>query len=150
MTPTRYSPEPIGSYRFAQLFRFLVEDPVAWDLAYLSWDFEAAEAPPDANFSTHVRRTLQYSLATGRLDLTGETPPSHTVRGMLRHPAPRAVKLLIEHRLVRELPLFQAYGPDWLRILEVRSHTYREPHDKDFDFEINVLTQAAEVIAKVR
>lgn len=150
MTPTRYSPEPIGSYRFAPMFKFLVEDPVAWNLAYLSWDFEAAQKPPDANFSTHVRRTLQYSLATGRVDLTDETPPHRTVRGLLQHPPPRAVKLLTEHPLVRDMPLFRAYGPDWLRTLEARGRLYWEPYDKDYDFEINVLTQATEVIAKIR
>lgn len=150
MTNTRYSPEPIGSYRFASLYKFLVEDPVAWDLAYLSWDFEAAKGPPDASFSTHVRRTLQFDLVSGRLDLTGGVHPLHTLRGLLRYPAPRAVKLISELPLCHELQLFRAYGPAWLRTLEVRSHLYREPHNKDYDFEINVLTQATEVIAKIR
>lgn len=150
MTNTRYSPEPIGSYRFAPLFKFLLEDPVAWDLAYLSWDFEKAKTPPDANFSTHVRRTLQYDLVAGRLDLTGEAPESNTLRGMLRHPAPFVAKLICEFPKLHELQLFRAYGTTWLRTLELRSHLYREPHNKEYDFEVKVLTQATEVIAKLR
>lgn len=150
MTPTRYSPEPIGSYRFASLYKFLVEDPAAWDLAYLSWDFEAARKPPDANFSVSVRRTLQFDLVAGKLDLTGEAPPSHTIRGLLQHPPPRAVKLITEHPKLRELQLFKAYGTIWLETLLKRSHLYREPHNKDYDFEVHVLTQATEVIAKIR
>ena len=149
MTHTRYSPEPIGSYRFAQMFSFLVEDPVAWNLAYLSWDFDTASGPPDTDFSVNVRRTLQYDLVARRLDLTGDG--SHnTVRELLKHPPPRAVKLLTELPQVRELHLFKAYGTIWLDTLRKRSHLYREPHNKDYDFEINVLTQATGVIDKIR
>lgn len=150
MTTTRYSPEPIGSYRFAPLYKFLTDDPVAWDLAYLSWDFEACKEPPDAQFSTVVRRTLQFVTASGRIDLANTQPPNLTVRGLMRHPAPRAVKLILDLHRLPELPLFQAYSTRWLDTFQTRSHLYREPHDKDFDFDVNVLTQATEVISKFR
>lgn len=150
MIPTRYSPEPITSYRFATVFKFLVEDPIAWDLAYLSWDFESAKKPPDAQFSVNVRRTLQFDLVEGRLDLTGEAPVGNTVRGLFRHPAPRAVKLITELPNLQDLYLFKAYGTAWLDSMQKRVRLYREPHDKNYDFEINLLTQATEVISKIR
>jgi len=128
----------------------LAEDPLAWNLAWLSWDFEDGKRPPDAHLSVNVRRTLQTVISDGKPDLTGSLPDALKVRGLLKQPAPRAVRLILGLRRLHELPLFKAYGAAWLRTLEARSHLYREPHDKDYDFEIQVLTQAAEVIAKIR
>lgn len=150
MTPTRYSPEPIESYRFATLFKFLVDDPIAWDLAYLSWDFEAGKDIPDPQFSTNVRRTLQFVTRSGVIDLANEAPPAATVRGLMRHTPPRSVKLILGLPRLVELPMFKAYGPPWAKTLQSRSRLYREPHDAGLDFEIKVLTQATEVIAKFR
>lgn len=87
MTIPRYSLEPIDFYKFATLFRFLVEDPIAWDLAYLSWDFEAGKDIPDPQFSTCVRRTLQFITSSGRIDLTNEAALDLTVRGLMLNPA---------------------------------------------------------------
>jgi hypothetical protein len=68
----------------------------------------------------------------------------------MTHPAPRAVKLILTQPRLFDLPLFKAYGTRWLDAMSKRSHLYREPFDKDYDFDIQVLTQAAEVISKFR
>lgn len=147
---TRYSPNPIDGYPRAAVFKMLREDAAAWDLAFLSWDFEDTSRTPDPHLSVNVRRTLQFVIKDGSLDLTGALPDSMKVRGLLRHPAPCAAKLIRELPRVKELPMFKAYGPAWLETLESRSHLYQEPYDKAYDFDVADLTQATEVIAKIR
>ena len=147
---TRYSPNPIDAYPRASGFAMLREDTAAWDLAWLSWDFEDTRRLPDTHLSVNIRRTLQFVVRDGSLDLTGALPDHLKVRGMLALPAPRAVKLLREMPNVRGTPMFKAYGTSWLDTLATRAHLYRAPYDKDYDFDVADLTQATEVIAKIR
>ena len=147
----RYSPHPIDFYGTANQSRILQEDPAAWNLAYLSWDFDSPKVWPDPQFSTHVRRTLQFVVESGKLDLIDEVPASLTVRGFLMRPAPMAVRLLLRMSRVAELPLAKAYGATWIATIQERSHKYREPFDMLLDFPVGArLAQAAEVIRRVK
>ncbi|MBK1683931.1 hypothetical protein [Rhodoferax fermentans] len=150
MTPVRYSPLPIESYSFSAKSQILTEDPDAWNLAYLSWDFETCQRWPDPNFSTHVRRTLQFVPTTGKLDLAGSEHIRDTVRWMVRNPAPRVVKLLLAMPRFKELPLYQAYGDTWAETILARSFLYREPDDQIFDVEINDVSLAMTAIRLLR
>lgn len=144
----RYSPAPIESYKSACMFKLLVDDEVAWNLAYLSWDFEANHGYPDAYFSTHCHRTLQFVISTGELDLASKVPNELKVRGLMSGPAPQVVLRIINLSRVRELPLFRAYGQNWLDTLIARSRLYREPYDAEFDFEIKSIAHALDVVQK--
>lgn len=147
---TRYSPNPIDAYPRATPFAMLREDAAAWDLAWLSWDFENQARMPDTHLSVNIRRTLQFVIRDGSLDLTSEVPDQLKVRGLMSYTAPRAVKLILGMPNVRDTHMFKAYGPEWLQTLEVRSQLYRAPYDKAYDFDVEDLTQATEVIDKVR
>lgn len=148
MGQTRFSPEPIGAYKYASMFKLLAQDEVTWNLAYLSWDFEAKKGIPDAHFSVHCHRTLQFIFDTGELDLVGAISDKYKVRGLMTCPSPQAVRLIANLSRVKELPLYRAYGHSWLDTLLARSRLYREPVDAEFDFEVKSLAQALSVIEK--
>jgi hypothetical protein len=148
MTQTRYSSEPIGAYKHASMFKLLVEDEVTWNLAYLSWDFEAKKGIPDAHFSVHCHRTLQFVVETGEFDLIAAVPNKYKVRGLMSCLPPQAAYRIANLSRVEELPLFRAYGQTWLDTLHARSRLYRELHDVEFDFEIKSLVQALNVIER--
>ena len=148
MGQTRYSSEPIDAYKFASMFRLLVEDEVTWNLAYLSWDFEAKKGIPDAHFSVHCHRTLQFIFDTGELDLVGAISDKYKVRGLMTCPSPQAVRRIANLSRVKELPLYRAYGHGWLDTLLARSRLYREPANAEFDFEVKSLALAFSVIQK--
>lgn len=143
----RYSPNPIENYgaptSSSSVFK---NDQEAWNLAYLSWDFEKCRTWPDPNFSTHVRRTLQFVIATGALDLTADVNTDRKVRGFLCAPAPAAAYQITNMRRVKELPLYQAYGEKWLTRVNARARNYREPYDELFDFAIDDVSISLEVI----
>lgn len=146
----RYSPHPIDFYSTANQSQILQNDPAAWNLAYLSWDFDSHKVWPDPQFSTQVRRSLQFVVESGKLDLIDEVPASLTVRGFLLRPAPMAVKMLLGMRRLAELPLSKAYGATWIATIQERSHNYREPHDAVLDFQVDAMKQALEVIRRVK
>lgn len=148
MAQTRYSSEPLEAYKHASMFKLLADDEVTWNLAYLSWDFESKRAIPDSHFSVNCHRTLQFVVETGELDLAGSIPNKFKVRGLMSCPAPQAVHRIANLSRVKELPLFRAYGQNWLDTLVARSRLYREPEDFEFDFEIKSLAQASNVIRK--
>ena len=148
MAQTRYSREPLEAYKHASMFKLLADDEVTWNLAYLSWDFESRRATPDSHLSVNCHRTLQFVVETGELDLIGSIPNKFKVRGLMSCPAPQAVQRIANLSRVKELPLFRAYGQNWLDTLLARSRLYREPDDIEFDFEIKGLAQAISVIQK--
>lgn len=151
MSCIRYSPVPIEEYGApTSSSGFLNDDQDAWNLAYLSWDFDKRKTWPDPLFSTHVRRTLQFVIASGALDLTNEANTSRTVRGFLRAPAPAAAYQMTRMRRVKELPLYLAYGEEWLNRVNARARNYREPHDARFDFAINDVSISLEAIRACR
>ena len=96
MTPAviRYSPKVADSYPSVK-GSLLSGDPEAWNLAWLSHDF--GKGPHfDSHFSTLIRRTLQFALKSGGIDLLDIVPTALKVRGLLRLPPAQAIKA---HRL---------------------------------------------------
>lgn len=136
MSCIRYSPHPIAHYGMSAGSSLLTSDEAAWNLAYLSWDIEHHPLWPDPHFSTHVRRSIQFVLATGRSDITGTTEDRYTVRGFMTRPAPEAVAKIAGMVHLKQLPLFLAYGEKWLDTLQARARNYREAHDDSFDFAV--------------
>lgn len=84
------------------------------------------------------------------MDLTNQTPLHLSVRGYLLHPPPRAAYLISRMEHLKALPLYTAYGDAWVRTLATRSFRYREPHNISFDFDIKTVTQALEIINKLK
>lgn len=132
MTPTtsdmiRYSPRPFATYKQLTPGNVLVgpaassflRQPEAWNLAYLSFPFEAVLSHPDPWFSTVIRRTLQTVLNTGVIDLADAYPDNVKVVHLMRMPAPQAVVHLTAH--AAKLPAFKAYGAEWLSTIQTRA-----------------------------
>ena len=124
----RYSPKPLNEYAgtvqgtsYGPAHSALLGAPQAWNLAYLSFNFDKALQHPDPYFSTHVVRTMQSRLDGGGADLIDKYPSSQTVQGLLSLPAPRFVYLIRQHSVLRSLPLFLNYGQEWLDTIEERS-----------------------------
>lgn len=147
----RYSPRPKDTYpgtregtRYGPATSTLLDTQEAWNLAYLSHDFEKVLIHKDPYF-TNVRRTTQTLLDGSGLDLTGSNPPSGLVASLLRAPAPRFVHLIQRHAVLSSLPMYTAYGEAWLTTIEARAHICCvddwEPDN------ISDLTQASAVLA---
>jgi hypothetical protein len=148
----RYSPRPKETYqgslegtRYGPATSTLLDTQEAWNLAYLSHDFEKVLMHKDPYFTTNVRRTTQTLLDGSGLDLTGSSPLSRHVASLLRAPAPRFVYLIQRHAVLTSLPMYTAYGEAWLATIEARARICGvddwEP-DK-----ISDLTQAKAVLA---
>lgn len=124
----RYSPRPIESYTSSYAgaefgpakSALLGGDAEAWNLAFISYPYEDFEAPSDPHFTTHVRRTLQFVINTGKIDLASVAKSGDCVRHWLRMPAPQFLKRLGGMPRLTELPMFRAYGPRWIGTLENR------------------------------
>lgn len=116
----RYSPKPIEDYTkvlagkpYGPAHSKLLDSPEAWNLAFLSHDYDAEFQHRDPMFTTYVRRTLQTRLDGEGLGIGHD--PTTLVGSLLTLPAPRFVYLLRgNHQLVSTLPLFTAYGANWL------------------------------------
>lgn len=124
----RYSPKPKEEYKaslrgseYGVATYSLIDTPEMWNLAYLSYDFDAQVLHKDPYFSTHVRRTCQTRLDCTGLDLTGSSPARGMVSYLLRLPAPRFVHLIENHPVLPTLPLFTAYGAGWLNTIKDRA-----------------------------
>lgn len=138
----RYSHHPIEDYSKVSAngihfgpagSKLLGSSPEAWNLAWLSHPYETRMDHPDPQFTVHVRRTTQYVLATGELDLAGSQPARYCIKGWLSLPAPKAVHLIATFPARHELPLFKAYGPDWLRMIYQRSWLCQPPASVEHD-----------------
>ena len=109
----RYSPKPIEEYGrsiegklYGPSESLLIKgDDAAWNLAYLSFDFESRPVSPDPNFTTLVHRTLAV----------GE------VRAWLKDTAPRFLYRLHQSEILATLPLYLAYGLAWPELMLERS-----------------------------
>lgn len=140
----RYSPRPLSEY--AKTLGALTVGPydspmlrttAAWNLAYLSYDYEKSMQHHDPQFTVHVRRTAQTRLDGSGVDLADQDDPTTTVAGWLALPAPRFVHLVANHPILHSLPLFKAYGQDWLSTITARSYlcqTDENPPDNVVDF----------------
>ena len=122
---------------------FIGRDDDAWNLAYLSWDFEKSLVWSDPHFSVNVHRTLQFVIDTAELDIVGLIPDHKKVRGLLAScPPAQAVLRLSQMKLIRQTPLYLAYGDKWLRTINERARLYREPYDEILDAKIDFFDQA--------
>ena len=151
MTPinVKYTP-PIGNFPKAGMFKFLHTDQAAWDLGYLSWDFDKGEGYPDAHFSVNILQTLQFVIKTGAVDMAKTLPASELVRGMIKGPAPMIAKALVGFPRLQETRMFLAYGGKWLETVQSRSYLYREPYDVKYDAEVADMTAAMGVLSRLK
>ena len=122
-----YSPCPKSSYRwesnghsYRPATSQLLDTQETWNLAYLSHNYDTKREPSDPQFTTNVRRSAQWKLDGSGADLTG-LGKVKTVAALLRLPAPRFVMLIKGHAVLSTLPLFEAYGQEWLDTIEQRS-----------------------------
>lgn len=155
----RYSPRPIESYDRVikggsygpHNSAFLNYDLEAWNLAFLSYDYDARPTHPDPQFTILAIRTVNTVLNTGALDLLGLLPASMTVRSLLRMPAPQAVKVLLEKSLFQRLPLYKAYGQTWLDTIQKRSWICRtQIQDKEAQLEdIESTAEVREILKNI-
>lgn len=104
----------------------------------------------DPNFTTLVRRTTQFVVSTGEIDLINGYPNTSKVSDFLLRPPAAAVKAIVSMRFIRDLPLYTAYGDTWLATIEARARTWREPHDINLDSPITDYSLGQAVIANYK
>ena len=149
----RYSPRPLADYvskgtrvAYGPATSSLLTTPANWNLAYISFDFEAALMHPDPNFTTHVRSSCMTRLIGGELDLAGKYANWQLVGSLLEMPAPQFVNVFSKHPVLPSLPLYQAYGEDWLDTITKRSRLCQADHVPDDD--VRDVSQAMQALAK--
>jgi hypothetical protein len=127
--PNRYSPKPREAYEKTSNGRKtytaascqLIEDVATWNLTYLSHDIESMTMHSDPAFHVLVRRTIQTQLDGSGPDLTRMSDSKTRIEHWLTLPAPRFVHLVRQHPHLKSVPLYQAYGEAWLKLIENRS-----------------------------
>ena len=135
----RYSPKPIEQYGRTIEGKFygpsesllIHGDEAAWNLAYLSFDYESRPVSPDSQFTTLVHRTL----AVG------------PIRAWLAKPAPQFVQLIEAYPQTKDLALFKAYGIDWLQTIDERSRKAATYTDEPSDV-VGDTAQAAQLLSR--
>lgn len=115
----RYSPTSMAGYGQTSA---MIDTPERWNLAYLSHPYEERKYHTDSQFLVLVRRTTQTRLDGGGLDLIESCPTELLVASLFSLTAPRASYLLRKLAVLRDLPLYRAYGEAWLNTVTVRSH----------------------------
>ncbi len=100
----------------------LLADPLCWNLAFLSHDYEKSPEHWDAHFTSNVQRTARTYLDKPGWDQLGMGDRGRTVGTLLTLPAPRFVHLIKMHDVLRSLRMYEAYGDKWLATIEERSH----------------------------
>lgn len=143
----RYSPMPIDHYPVPNASKFLKPDEQAWNLAWLSFDFDNNVAHPDAKFSTHISATVRTLVRTGVVDVANDNP-EQTVREFLKKPAPKAVQMILAMTHLHKLPMYKAYGPEWVNTILQRSHLAQEAHDAEFDSPVPSTKQAMKLLKR--
>lgn len=143
----RYSLLPITHYPVPNASKFLNKDEQAWNLAWLSFDFDKAVAHPDPKFSVNVYQTVQTMVRNGVMDVAN-THPELTVREYLKQPAPKAVQLILAMTHLDKLPMYKAYGPEWVNTILQRSHLAQEEHDPALDAPVSSTKQALSLLKK--
>lgn len=140
---------PPPGYRPVVRSALLGDQPEALNLVWLSHD-SSAGPHPDPNFTTLVRRTLQFVVASGQIDLVGAFPDNVRVSGLMRLLPAQAVLRLRTLPLLMDLPLYCAYGDLWVETITRRSHLYHGPYDPVHDFPVNDTSQALGVLTALR
>jgi hypothetical protein len=143
--PVRYSEKPIEEYRqviggkvYGPAMSTLLSQSQAWNLAYLSFDFDSHLHHPDPYFSTNVRRTIQSRLDGSGLDLAGLHQPAELVQSMLDLIAPRFVYLIRRSPILESLPMYLAYGPSWVDLIDQRARLVTTDHYEDPPVEVSL------------
>lgn len=139
----RYSPRPISDYTKTHAgvelgpgTSVMLKPAQAWNLAYLSYDYDKSIQHPDPEFTVLVRRTCQTKLDGTGLDVVGNSGVP-LVESLLELPAARFVHLITQHPALKTLPMFTAYGQPWLDTITARSYkcqTDESPPDNVVDF----------------
>lgn len=123
--------------------RLLANDPEAQNLAWLLFR-PGHKFPPDAQFTTHVRRSLQMDVTTGAVDLSGLIDEGLTIRPLLRLPPPAAARGLTRLHSFHDLPVVQAYF-GWARMtIESRARMWQ-----DYTFDNEFMTLDVDLVASV-
>ena len=123
----RYSPRPIEDYGRVVGGKFigprtsllLREEVERWNLAFLSFDYDARPVPQNPQFTSLVVKTVATRLDTGEIDYNASGPM--LVRSLLKLPAPQFVKVIEVHSILAQLPLYKALGDAWLATIKERS-----------------------------
>lgn len=126
----------------------LLDTLQAWNLAYLSFDFENKLTHPDPHFTVHVRRSIQTRLTDGTQDLVEPEPFLGLVGSLLLLPAPRFTHLIKPLELLKSLPLYVAYGESWLETITARSWICGYGHEAETH--ITDFSKANEILGKCR
>lgn len=142
----QYSPKPLKEYPWASTSAFLKQDPLAWNLAWLSYAPEHG-SKFNAHFTVAVSQTRSSLWNSGVFDILGQEPHKLKVAGLLHLPPPAAFKRIAEAPGLKSMPLYKLFGDDWLRIMALRAREYREPFDARLDSPLTTLAQAEAVIA---
>lgn len=154
----RYSPKPIehygrtiaGKFIGPAMMMMLMDDPEAWNLAYLSFDFEKRPVHTNAQFTVLISRTLATRLDTGVVDHSGKVPDKVLVRHLLRAPAPFFVEAMAKHPLLTQLPLYRALGPAWwLTVCERSRHAAAYVDEPGVD-NVSSLDEAVQLLSRFR
>ena len=153
----RYSNKPLASYKktkakfsFGPATSALLDTVEAWNLAFLSFDYDTTLEHPDPQFTTNVRRSLQTRLDGSGLDICSPISKGLVVGCLLRLPAPRFVYLLRRSPALAQLPLYLAYGDVWLDLIEQRSMICRaEDIDDPSTGAITDLGQAQAILERI-
>lgn len=153
----RYSPRPISGYvtrigdaTWGPAQSRLLKRPGAWNLAYLSHDYDKTPQPADPNFTVHVFYSIKYDWVKNVVDLGDASPFEHTIACKLTLPAPAFVKWLHDNPSIHHgIPLFQAYGQAWLETVTERSFGC---HDYDYepDLEVRDISSASALLQPYR
>ncbi len=121
-----YSPRPLATYikisnkiAYGPATSNLLTIPEAWNLAYLSHDYDAQLKHPDPNFTVNVRRSVRFRLDGSGSDLVSEEI-NEQLGSLLNLPAPRFVYLLKQHHAFRRFPMYVEYGEAWLETIGKR------------------------------
>ena len=129
-----------GVFRGPSTLPYLARDLEAWNLAYLSFNFDAKPVCPFPEFGPLVARTMRTDLTTGLSHPPGVHLPRHlTLRPLLRQPPREFASSLLEHPAVRQLPLYRGFGEDWLRVVFERSWIGGEVADEGLEEEASAL-----------
>lgn len=148
----RYSPQPIEAYTQHGVgpdrLKFL-QEPEAWNLAYLSHPFEVRPLHPDPQFTVHIRYTVKMHVPSGTVDLTGARRASSLFGQLLTMPAPWLLAWMRRNpTVVTSTPLYKAYGSQWLQTVISRERLC-EAYQGDVDDEVVDLTYSRELLRHI-
>lgn len=142
----QYAPKPIWEYPWACNSTLLTRDPLAWNLAWLSYAPEHG-SKFNAQFTSAVSQTCHSLLVNGSIDLLDRAPEKDRVSGLMHLPPPAALNRLQGVVGHKAMPLYTLFGADWLRVMALRAREYREPFHATLDAPIQSLAQAGSVLS---